>query len=448
MLIRYKLILNFSLLVGALFIAFSIAIYTFYDYGKEKLFRSRLKNKAISTAQIFHNINILDEIALKSLTKQYEVIYDENFNQLYSIGNSSGFVPDNELLTSIKENKEVYFYYKNYIEGIGILYKDQHKTIIVIVTGIDSFGIQRVQSLKEILIIGNMIGILLTILSAVFFSDQALKPINQFINQIRKLKGNHISERLTEGNIKDEMTNLAIEFNKLLDRLEHTIEVNNSFVSNTSHELRTPLAAILGTLETSYSYDKDIESIKGSVHSSIEELKKIIELTNGLLNLVQVENKEQQLKLERIDLIDILLESVQVNRKKYAHQNIGIHLGEVEDDAIGYFINGNRYLLITAISNVIDNACKYSNGKNVFITLYIEENCIHLQVKDSGSGVSEKDLVNIFHPLFRGENTKNISGFGIGLALVKRIIDLHSASISISSQVDHGTIVKIIFNHY
>jgi signal transduction histidine kinase len=449
MLIRHRLIFQFSSLVAAILILFSIAVYSFYAFGKKDLFRSRLKNKAISTAIIFSEIKIdrLDEVALKSLTNQYEVIYDETCKELYSTGNANNFVPSKKLFASIKQEKEVYFSYKDNIEGIGVYYSTPlGKKIFVLVTGIDAFGIEFLNSLRDTLIIGTIAGLLLAFVASLFFSKNALKPINDFIKHVRQLTGNQMKERLLEGDIQDEITNLAMEFNKLLDRLETIVESHKSFISNTSHELRTPLAAILGTLETSYAYDKDIESTKKSIHSSIGELKEMIELTNGLLNLVKVEGKGKELIYETVDLLDIVLDSIKMNNKKYLSQHIEFNVHKIGEDSFGYFIKGNKHLLIIAISNIIDNACKYSDGKNVSVSLNIENQTIQLLVQDGGVGISKENQKNIFDPLFRGDNIKNITGFGIGLTLVYKIIHLHEGSIVISSALNKGTAVEITFN--
>ena len=446
MLIRHKLIVYFCILVAAILLLFSFAIYSFNSYGKEKLFRSRLKSKAISTALLFDDINSLNEIALQSLDNQYEIIYNEQNQKIHSIGKDNGFTPTTELLKSIKENKEVYFSSKDNIEGTGIYYTSQTKKIIVIVTAVNTFGNQRIQSLKNVLFIANFIGLLLTFIAAVIFSNQALMPINKFINQIRHLTGNELNDRLPEGDIKDEMTNLAIEFNKLINRLRITVDSHKNFVSNASNELRTPLATILGTLETSYAYDKDIESAKISIQSSIEELKRIIELTNGLLNLVKIENKEIQLIQEHTDLLEIILESINSNRKKYPNQKIELDVHKIDDEFSSYFIKGKKDLLIIAISNIIDNACKYSDNKTVHISLKIEGGKIQLSIIDEGCGISYFDHKKIFEPLYRGENSKNIPGFGIGLALVQRIIYLHEAHFELQSDLNKGTTIHLLFN--
>lgn len=448
MLIREKLILSFTLLSVAILMGFSIAIYSFYSFGKDKSFHGRLSNKAFSIAKVFAQINKIDEIALHSLDQQREAVYDENNKLIYSSGYTDDLYPTASFLDKIRKEKEVLFTYKDK-GGFGLYYTGAEKKIVVIVTGLDKFGIERINSLKRILIIGNLIGLITVVLAGFGFSKQALKPVKSIITQVHSITGSLHHVRIDEGNKKDEIASLAIEFNKLLDRVEETMEAQKSFVSHASHELRTPLANILGTLETSYTYDKDITVVKQSIQSSIEELKKIIELTNGLLNLAKVESDPIKLKYQKTDVLELILDSVATQKTKYPNQEIEFSLGKLDDESIGYIINGNKYLVAIALSNILDNACKYSDNSRVLISLDFDStNNIILTISDKGYGISEENLDNIFHALYRGDNVKNIPGYGIGLALADKIVKLHDGRIIVTSEINNGTKVTIIFPSY
>ena len=450
MLIRTKIILGFTILATGILIAISVSIFIFYSLGKDNLFYSRLKKKAISTAKVFAHISEMDEIALHSLDQQREAVYDEGNKLIYSSGYQDDFFPTRSFLNEIRSEKEKLFSYTNSINkrkgGVGICYTSGGKKIIVIVTGLDKFGIERIDNLRKTLIICDILGLSIIVLSAFIFSKQALKPVKKMVEQVRSINGTQLNTRLDEGNRKDEIASLAIEFNKLLDRVEKTVESQTSFVSHASHELRTPLANILGILETSFSYDKDLVTVKENINTSINQLKKVISLTNGLLNLAKIENDQALLTLERVNLLELLLDCINSIKRNYHDQNIELSLKNSSEEPNDYIVNGNKHLLFIAITNVIDNACKYSDNSKVLVSLYSNNfNSIILSTSDSGYGINPKDLDNIFTPLYRGNNIKNIPGFGIGLALVHKIIKFYNGDIQITSIIDRGTTITLVF---
>ena len=171
---------------------------------------------------------------------------------------------------------------------------------------------------------------------------------------------------------------------------------------------------------------------------AIEELKKVIALTNGLLGLAKVTDGTIPLTAVQVD--DCLLTAIGQVQSKYPGRSLPLHFMTSADES--FTVKGNATLLTTAFLNVLDNACKYSS-EAVTTQLQATEATITVIVTDRGRGIAESDATLILDPLYRGKNVEGVPGYGIGLAVTQKIIDLHRGDLRISSVIDQGTAVTI-----
>ena len=175
------------------------------------------------------------------------------------------------------------------------------------------------------------------------------------------------------------------------------------------------------------------------MQSSLEDLQNLNKLLNGLLDLAQADFSSLELKLYPVKIDELILNVIDNCQRKYSKINISFeyeHLPEEEEKLVLYV---NEQWIKTAILNIIDNACKYSNNKKVEVLLNLTDVWLVIKVKDYGIGIPEKDIKNILEPFFRAENTKTISGNGIGLSLSNKIFKIHNGNIQIFSEINVGT---------
>jgi signal transduction histidine kinase len=312
---------------------------------------------------------------------------------------------------------------------------------------LDVDGLHNLGFLKYLLIIAVLGAIGVTALAGFFFARQALNPIADVVAEVDKITVSNLNLRVNTGNGSDEIAQLAIKFNKMLERLEAAFVMQKGFVSNASHELRTPLTAITGQIEVAImnpNLNEDARKILGSL---LEDIKQLNKLSNGLLDLAQANLDISEIKLGHIRIDEALgfvrAELIKRN-KKY---KVEINFEEFPDNEDLLIMRGNEQLIRSALVNVIDNACKYSNDNTANVSLRFDEKYIKIKVSDNGIGISENDLKNIFEPFYRAGNVKNYSGHGIGLTLTKKIVDIHEGSIHIGSESGKGTEVAIVFPH-
>jgi signal transduction histidine kinase len=247
---------------------------------------------------------------------------------------------------------------------------------------------------------------------------------------------------LDEGKRKDEIEQLAITFNQMLSDLEMVFKSQNEFVSNASHELRTPFAIMIAESDYILRHERNPEEYIKHISGLTNDLRKLNQLLNSLLELAQI-NRDNIISKTDLRIDELIFSTIQSVKTKYPGRKIlpKVEYSENEDDLL---ISGNPGLLEIALKNLIDNACKFSND-DVDVKISTTGNNILVNIIDHGIGIPENEIDNIFKPFKRGSNVKYISGFGIGLSIVAKIIELHGAKINVKSSDNEDTSFDIVF---
>jgi len=284
---------------------------------------------------------------------------------------------------------------------------------------------------------------LLFFIAGWFYSGRALKPISNVINKVDEISITSLNLRVFEGNGTDEIGRLAKTFNKMLERLETSFALQKDFIANASHELRTPLTSINGQLEVLLMKDRSVTDYKAALGSVLDDIKSLIDLSNKMLLIARTSAEGPVNFNKKIRIDDILWQAREEIQRFNSSYRINISIDNSLTDSDQMIVVGDEYLLKVAVSNIIENACKYSPDHAVGIRFQHIEKWIEVVFEDKGIGISEEDIQNIFEPFFRGSNVHNISGSGIGLPLVNQIIKIHNGTIKISSRIGNGTVVTV-----
>lgn len=447
--IRYKLSIQFTLIVVTLLLVFTTGIYYFSSTFRKIEFHKRLKDRANTTAQLLLNVEEVDEELLKiidrnSLALMQEEIYmiDSTNSQRYS--NVEGSIYYNlYVLDKIREDKE-YTFTHNGKDAIGIIYYDGSHQYIVIASAYDAYGVNNLANLRIILFIGFLFGLSITIIAGLIFSGRALAPISTVVGQVKNISITNLNLRVDEGNKKDEIAQLAITFNQMLQRLEEAFILQRDFVSNAAHELRTPFTVLLTEIDYTLLQERNIQQYVSTLKELSAELRKLSKLSNGLLDLARIsfDNSSFEIKTLRID--EVLIETcndILITNSDYKI-NINFEALPENDDLLQ--ISGNEQLLKIAIKNLIENACKFSDNKTAGMNLLVDAKEVKVLFTDSGIGIPEENISNIFQPFYRGNNTQFIAGYGLGLALTLKVIQLHNGHIDVRSKVGIGSTFTLI----
>lgn len=285
-----------------------------------------------------------------------------------------------------------------------------------------------------VLIIINLLGGIL----AYFIAGSALKPIKQLNNNIKKVNANNLLSISSTDGPRDEIKELIISFNSMLAKLENAFSSQKRFNASVAHELKTPLAVMKANMEV--LHDQETVSIEeynqtfAIVEQSINKMNAMVE---ALLDSVQEENSPLNDEVK----IDELILDVAEDLGKVAEKNQVQIIKEIQDVPT---IVGNEVLLYRAIYNIVENAIKYNRPEGtVTITCRKQRNDILIRVADTGTGMIDSEMENIFKPFYR-INKEEKEGLGLGLALTKSVISMHSGQMKVKSEPGQGSDFEIL----
>lgn len=326
----------------------------------------------------------------------------------------------------------------------GKFFNNSQKGYVVIVSANDPFGFRELKDLQRILIIGFFLSVILSFVVGWKFSNYMLVPLRNIIKSVKKIKAENLHLRLDVKKGSDEMSELAQTFNNMLNRLETAFETQNNFISNASHELRTPLTIISGEVELAMKAKDDAEKQHKALSKIKDESERLEHILTSLLGLAQSGFNGKNQPREEVRMDELLWEIKQSVNQVHPDSLIEIDFGTLPEDEEQLTLKVNKNLIKLAISNIVSNACKYSNNNPVSINLESKGNILSIAVTDKGIGIPQSDIQHIFEPFFRASNTNEFKGYGVGLPLSLNIIRLHRGSIGIKSQEGVGTEIKII----
>lgn len=454
--IRTKLALYFTLIVASILVLFAVSVYFFSSSYRQQQFYSRLKEKATNTAKLLIEIDEVSYDLLKiidkntvSLSNRRIVIYNAQNQKVYDdndtlINGNSSIDHTDAFLEIIRAKKEIK-YQDGLKEVLALEYDGKKNHFVVIASALDIYGLRKLKNLKLILIGGLFACAIATTLAGWIYSGRMLRPIAEVVREVDKITVLNLNKRVNEGNGKDEIAQLSVTFNRMLDRIEEAFNLQKSFVSNASHELRTPLTAITGQIEVSLMKKRSPEEYESVLASVLDDTRSLNKLTNGLLELTHANMDITGIKLNSIRIDELLWQVKNEITKHNPSYKINLQISDLPEEESKLIMMGSEQLLKTAFSNIIENACKFSSGKEVNITFSVTHKSIVLNIKDLGIGISQAEKQRIFQPFFRGGNAKKYAGHGLGLALAQKIIHLHNGSLIIDSIVNSYTLVTITF---
>ncbi|OFY83787.1 MAG: hypothetical protein A2V46_04070 [Bacteroidetes bacterium RBG_19FT_COMBO_42_7] len=447
--IKIRLSFQFTLIVAGILLFFSVLVYYFSYTSQLAKFRQNLLDSAKNTATLLINVVEVDSSLLKKIQqstilweKEELAITDSAFNLVYS--NNIQYLSNNATLVNSSNSNLNYF---SVADKDGVYYKHIYDNHIyrVFIMASDKSRTENLTELRKILFWSILFSVWLSVLFSYLFSKKAIKPISQVIKSVKEINSLRLSNRLNEGDRKDEIDQLSVTFNEMLSDLEIAFKNQEDFVSNASHELRTPLTVMIGESDYFLSRERQREEYIDHISGLISDLKELNALLNSLLELAQI-NRDKSVVFSNVRIDEIVYNAIHLVKIKYQGRKIVPKI-QYPEDGNELIINGNSRMLEIAFKNLLDNACKFSN-EDVGVEFVISDNFINIVITDKGIGIPYNEIESIYKPFKRASNVKYIGGFGIGLALVSKIMELHQAVINIKSKMNEGTRIEILFKRY
>ncbi len=451
--IRKKLAYQFIAIFALILLLSSLTIYISFSNTRKADFYDRLEGKVSQVAQILTESETLDADLLKkiessnpvNLPNEKIVIYDMQDQLLYSTDYNAQLNISREDINKARINGEIHLTQSPF-EILGQYFENNKDQFVVFAGGTDIFGLQKLNNLRLIQLIVFLLSLVIVYFAGRIFATRALHPISQIMLQAEAIGVSNLNARVDEGTGDDEITRLARTFNRMLDRLEMAFLTQKNFIANASHELRTPLTVITGQLEVIMMKERSEEEYRETILSLLEDIQNMNQISNRLLLLAQTSSEFPETGFEKVRIDDTIWQARNEVLKRQQQYKVNVHFSEQIDNEDKLTINGHELLLKTALLNLMDNGCKYSEDHRVDINLDSREEEIIICFSDKGIGIPAEEIPSVFQPFYRASNAKAVKGHGIGLSLAEKIITLHGGIIHVSSVIKQGTDISIRFH--
>jgi len=304
------------------------------------------------------------------------------------------------------------------------------------------------RDLNRLLIVMVLSGIGLLLFASLggsFIINRALHPVKSVVNTAQQITADDLSLRIEVKHRKDEVGALVATLNEMIARLEKSVNKIRQFSGDVSHELRTPLTIIRGEVEVLLRKDREASEYINTLKSVLEESHRMEKIIDDLLFLSRIEALDRAKLNQPVHLDEILTTVVESRETVIRNQGLKCEAGEIEEIRI----KGSGDLLERMIANVLDNALRYTpKGGRIFYSLKKSGNAAQLEVSDTGIGIAGEALPFIFDRFYVVDKSrsKETGGSGLGLSIVKWIVDSHGARIEVQSEEGKGTAVRIFFS--
>lgn len=283
--------------------------------------------------------------------------------------------------------------------------------------------------------------ILFAYLGGLFVADRALNPIRQLINTLNSIvSGSRIDARapVTKADkLNDELVSL---FNTMMDKIEALMNGMKNVLDNVAHDLRTPMTRLRGTAEVALQSERNEEALRDALSDCIEESERILVMLNTLMDVSEAETGAMKLDVEEMNVAPLIDDVVDLYG--YVAEEKGVSVNKLFPEEL--FVKADRSRMRQVLANLLDNAIKYTpSGGRIDIEASRREKEVEITVKDTGLGISDDELDNIWDRLYRGDKSRSQRGLGLGLSLVKAIVGAHSGHIEVSSTPGSGSVFSV-----
>ena len=315
-------------------------------------------------------------------------------------------------------------------------------TIIVLIassisSGIGGFLYKKYEIPHFYVVIG--LSFIVGLIMAVFIGKVLLSPIKNLKNNMNKVAEGDFSVKVTEDSIFDEVDDMYHYFNMMMDELRATEIIQSDFISNVSHEFKTPINAIEGYITLLSDDNISIEEKEQYVEKIMKNTERMSQLISNVLLLSKLENQTIDTKIKSFSLDEQIRQVIILLEPKWVEKNVEF---DIELDEIDYL--GNEGIMFHVWNNLIGNAIKFG-PKNGKITIQLKkDDKVKFIIEDEGPGIDEESIKFIFNKFYQTDTSHKSDGNGLGLSLVKKIVDLCNGSIIVENKENTGCRFTVI----
>ena len=439
--IRTKITLTFVLTSGLLLFLAFVSIYLLSAKIQRTDFREQLFKKASTTATLLISVEEVDSSLLKIIDQNkrdiYALenisIYAENGVELYTNNDSIHFsqiLPDFDNTIKKLFTEGNFSFSKNEVEFVGGVHNYHGKRYAFLVGAKNNDGLLFLDRLIRTLIYVYFSILCITGYAGWIYAGNTLKPIKELMNEMENLSISNMRTKLKSIENGDEISRLINTYNKLLTRVQIAFEDQKAFISYASHELNNPLTSIHTQIDVSLIKTRSADEYKLILKQLKQDIIRLQDLTSQLLFLskVSAESKIGNQQTFRIDELLISLKDQIENKYSLCTITLEFNLPENQNKLC---VVDNYEIIFSALYNLIENGVKYSTNQMVTVKLSTIDSIL-IHVENLTDLLDDGELVKIFEPFYRNENSRQQKGYGLGLSIVKKIAVVNNYFLNVS----------------
>lgn len=451
--LKRKIALTISIAFSLLFAMVMAVIYmSFNDFRRDEFkerFRQRLeftsnfisKSKDFEEeAPIFFNENS-DNILLNETI----LIFNTDKELIYSTIKDRNVTWDSALLKELDEKKIIYTE-KTVPEIYAALRKINGENYYILTSAFDTNGKSKLEFLKYLLITAYVMSTLLIGFFSYYFMGQFLRPLEDLNTEISEVTAHKLTKQIPVQDSNDEINVLAKSFNTMIARLDDVFQSQKDFTASASHEIRTPITRMAFQLENLIKFEKHSPETLSSLKQIQKDVYQLSDLTNSLLLLTKFDKENIQSIYEEVRIDEVIFEAFEAVEKSYPSLRLDFLISEDTAENGLLTINGIHSLLAIVFINLFKNAAVYSYDAEVDVLITESNDELTVDITSRGNTIPEEEQPKLFEAFMRGNNSQNISGSGLGLRIVKRILEYHGAGIKYSSPAENTNKFAVTFN--
>lgn len=451
--IRNKILIYFSSFTILITSLLSLLIYVLFSQYREEEFQQRQKEKIIYTIGLVKEYNTLsekltdmmDKLTIHDFYNEKMLIYDKNKSLIYESIDDLPVLSADQLLNELSPANQWIETKEGKYDIIAVYIQNNHDHFYAISKAYDAFGYTKLNFLKKLLITITLVASLVVVLLSVWISRSISKPIATLAEKVVRL--DLTKENVPNLNIQSdiiEIQNLINKINQLIQKTNEAFGFQKHAVHHMAHQLKTPLAVLVSDLEQLSTRCNAIEQ-RDYIRALTEKVKNLGNVIHALLEISKID-AGHPIKKERIRIDEVLFDTIAELNIIHPEFRFEVDFLPENADDDKLYVNAHLPLIKQAFLNILSNSIAYSDNTRAGILIdCTRNNELQITVLNSGPTITPAEEKYLFHHFFRGQNSKEKNGFGLGLVLVKKILEVHRAQITYRRPAEHINAFVITF---